>query len=116
MSWRRLGVLIAHLPAQSHTKTAVREALTPEQRAQAPVGEGHGPWSHTDLLLAAIADGVHVLAWQQTQIHGGKKTTPPEPIRRPGVEPTSNRPSQAGITYLNDLRERRRNARGDSGR
>jgi hypothetical protein len=116
LSYRRLGVLIRHLPAHSATKTAVRDDTTDEQINGLPDPEGHGPWSTTDLLLALIADGINTLAWQNTQIHGGKKakSDPPAPIRRPGVKPRQRgQISEAGVIYLNRLREERRRHLGD---
>lgn len=113
-SWRKLGVLVAALPPESLTKTALREALTPEQLAELPEPDGHGPWSRTDHLLAALVDRASLLVWQQTQINGGKRTQPPPPLPRPGVEPVEGkrRVSAAGIAYLADLRERRRARNG----
>ncbi len=117
LTYRRLGVLVTHLPPESATKTAAREALDDDD---APVGEpaGFGPWSHTDLLLASVLDALHVLAWQQTQIHGGKRTSPPDPTRRPGLPRQQRGPAvtPAGITYLTELRERRARERGNPGR
>ncbi len=116
LSYRRLGVLVERLPAESATKTAVRERLDDDD---VPVAEpaGHGPWSHTDLLLASVLDALHVLAWQNTQIHGSKRTSPPEPVRRPGLVKRRPQISEAGVAYLTEMRERRRRAQhGDSGR
>jgi hypothetical protein len=118
LSYRRLGVLIAHLPPESATKTAIREdADEADIDSPPPDPSRHGPWSTTDLLLALIADGINVLAWQNTQVHGKKRTEPPAPIRRPGVKTrTQGQISEAGVIYLNRLREERRRQLGDSGR
>ena len=89
MSFRRLGVLLRHLPPESATNTAIRSSLTEEQLASLPEPEGHGPWSSDMHLLASIADGVQILAWQQSQIHGGSKAKPPDPIPRPGIKATN---------------------------
>lgn len=95
-----------------------------EQAALAGKHDGYGPWSHTELLLATVADALHVLIWQNTQVHGKKKHRPPKPIPRPGVaraigsETAGHRVNDgrtataAGITYLSELRERRRRERG----
>lgn len=72
MSWRRLGVLIRHLPNESAT-------------ARAQVGEA-GRWSDTEYLLALVADGIAAGNWQRAVIAGAKpKPRPPKPIPRPGV-------------------------------
>lgn len=82
LTWRRLGVLVAHLPPESATKTALREALTDEQQASLPAPVGHGPWSQVELLLALVADRLAILSWQQ----GGDNSVPqPKPLPRPGV-------------------------------
>lgn len=122
LTYRRAAVLIAHLPPQSATKTIVRDSLTDaEQAALSGDGEGHGAWSHSDLLLATIADAVHVLVWQQSQIHGKKRARAPKPIPRPGIKRSGaaaghgndgRAVSPAGVTYLSELRERRRLTRG----
>lgn len=105
-----------HLPPESSTKSAIRDGMSDEQLDAIPDPDGHGRWSHTELLLAAVADALNVLVWQNGRIHGKSKADPPEPIRRPGVEQRKPRITLAGVTYLNELRERRRAQRGDSGR
>lgn len=47
---------------------------------QAP--DGHGRWSHTDLLLAHLIDLVGVFAYGK-----GVFEKAPEPYRRPGIMP-----------------------------
>jgi hypothetical protein len=110
MSYRRLGVLIRHLPADSATRTAMRDALTPEQYADlaARPAAGHGPWSRTDMLLAAVLDAVRVGNFHFAAAHGAKGARPPEPIRRPGVDGGNVHPlNEAGRVYLQRLRENR---------
>jgi len=112
LSWRQLGALVAALPPESLTKTALREALTPEQLAAQPEPTGHGQWSKAEHLLAAAVDRLSLLVWQNTQVHGGKRSQPPHPIPRPGVEPPEQRKLSArGAAYLADLREQRRQRR-----
>lgn len=107
MSFRRLGVLIRHLPPESATRTAMREAMTDQEREALPEPEGHGPWSSEMHLMAAMFDTLQLLAWQNTQIHGGRKTEPPPPTPRPGVA-TGNRKrlTKAQRDYLESKRRR----------
>ncbi|MGR6538909.1 hypothetical protein [Streptomyces rochei] len=85
-------MFIEHLPPESHTMTALRNALTPEQlAAQAEGGEPEkSRWSQTEQLLAVVADRVARLEWVLICVNTEKKKQrpdPPEPIRRPGAGP-----------------------------
>jgi hypothetical protein len=96
MSWRRLRVLIQHLPPESATWTALRNGLSDEQMAeQSEKGEPEkGRWSQADQLLALIADRVarleYVLISVNTE-HKSQRPKAPEPIRRPGAKPVKAR-------------------------
>jgi hypothetical protein len=110
LSYRRLGLLIAALPPESLTKTAARNVAGEEAVPAQPEPGIHGQWSNAELLLASISDGVAVLAWQQSQINGGKKSDPPAQLRRPGVAekaPTGRAVTAKGLRYLNNLRTSR---------
>lgn len=70
MTWRRLSVLIEHLPAQSATGRAM-----------------HGDdadWTLTDYLLAGSFDALQIANWQRA---GDRKAPRPRPFPRPGVKP-----------------------------
>ena len=92
MSWRRLRVLIQHLPPESATWTALRNGLSDEEIAeQADKGEPEaGRWSQLEQLVAAVADRLarveYVLICANTDSKA-KRPDPPEPIRRPGAKP-----------------------------
>jgi len=67
LSWRDLQVIVRHLPATS----ALRRSA----------GDGEEPWTVSDYLLAAIADGINGGNWQRA----GKSSAPkPRPVPRPG--------------------------------
>ena len=88
MSWRRLRVLIQHLPPESATWTALRNALSDEEiAAQAGQGEPEkGRWSQEEQLLALIADRVADLGYLYSSANtpkGSKKPVRPPPSRRP---------------------------------
>jgi hypothetical protein len=85
-------VLIEHLPAESHTMTALRNELTPAQLAeQADKGEPEkGRWSQLEQLVAANYDAIRRLEWVLICVNTEKKSQrpdPPEPMRRPGAGP-----------------------------
>lgn len=114
LTYRRLGVLYDGLPGQSLTKTAQANDLGEERLAElaAQNRNGHGPWSHTDMLLAAVVDAVnantYVLRLANTDEKGRGKVKPAAPYPRPGVAGKRNasRPglSDEGRKYLEYLR------------
>lgn len=84
MSWRRFGVVLWHLPAESEFKTALRDSVDVDWD-DLPEPQGDGVWSRTDLLLAKAADQIAFLRWEQSD----RSMPPPEPTPRPGVRPAS---------------------------
>lgn len=69
LSWRKLAMLLAHLPADSACARLVNDG---------------DPWDTSQHLLAMIADGVHEVAWVTAQANSREKVARPEPIPRPG--------------------------------
>lgn len=97
MTARRLRVLIQHLPPESATWTALRNAMSPEELAQhAENGEPEkSRWSQTEQLLASAVDAIRALVFITTIANSDGKhqrPDPPEPIRRPGAAPRRARP------------------------
>jgi len=72
ISWRDLLAFVREAPQGS---AVYRVSLDNPEDA---------PWTLEAQLLAAIADGIHVLAWQNS---GGSKADKPKPIERPGYRP-----------------------------
>jgi len=92
MSWRRLRVLIQHLPPESATWTALRNGLTPEQLAeQAAKGEPEkGRWSQLEQLVAANVDATRRVEWVLQCVNieqKSKRPDAPDPMCRPGAGP-----------------------------
>lgn len=100
MSWRRFGIVLAHLPSESAYLTAVRNT-TDLSDLPDPDPDTHGPWALRDLLMAGIFDRLGQLIWMQTD---GKKPPPP-PYPRPGVESNVRPISPAAVAYLRYLAE-----------
>lgn len=74
MTWRRLGVLIRHLPAGSETHRVL--------------DADHAAWGLQEHLLAAVVDLLMQANWQRrVTSFKGPHPDPPEPIERPGVAP-----------------------------
>ncbi len=86
LTYRQVAAWLDLLPGESAYKTAIRDALSDEQLAALAKRprEGHGPWSHAELLLAHIVD---MLAWVIYAIPAaqGGKPKKPKPFPRPGV-------------------------------
>lgn len=92
MSWRRLRVLIQHLPPESATWTALRNGLSDEELAeQADKGEAEkGRWSQLEQLIAANLDAARRIEYVLICANTEKKSqrpNPPEPVPRPGAKP-----------------------------
>jgi len=92
MTWRRLRVLIQHLPPESHTMTALRNSMTAEE--QATQAESSDPekanYSNLEQLVAATVDSVRHLEYTLICINTEKKSKRPEapkPLPRPGSTP-----------------------------
>ncbi|MFJ3289996.1 hypothetical protein ACIPMW_32510 [Streptomyces sp. NPDC086669] len=97
MSWRRLRVLIQHLPPESATWTALRNSMDATELAkQAEQGQPEkGRWSQQEQLLALVADRLARVEWVLWCVNieqKSKRPDPPEPIRRPGARPRKAKP------------------------
>lgn len=83
LTYRRLVVLLAHLPREA----ALVQALSGEAAR----------WSVTDYLLAHAVDTLNVANWQRAQRKGLKR---PDPVPRPGDKPRADRKQyKASRTY-----------------
>ena len=108
LSWRRLDVLVQHLPPESALKTALRDAMDEADfdRVVAEPRKGHGPWSNSDMLLASVYDAVQRLTHVQL-MRAQVKASAPEPLPRPGVRSNVRAINPAAAAYLAALRENR---------
>ncbi|MEV4739790.1 hypothetical protein [Streptomyces sp. NPDC049555] len=95
MSWRQLRVLLEHLPPESATMTALRNAApAADLDAQAEGADpSRGRWSQTELLLAQAIDALNRLTHYYALVNtsGGKKPEAPPPVPRPGIAATPAR-------------------------
>jgi len=92
MTARRLRVLIQHLPPESATWTALRNAMSDEELAeQADKGEPEkGRWSQDQQLLASVLDAIRRVEYVLICANTEKKSQRPEvpkPTPRPGAKP-----------------------------
>lgn len=108
LSYRRLWVLLKHLPADSSTQTKLRDAAnseledlvaaTPDQDVK------FGPWALINYQLAKITDELAWLRYEQAHLGGAGDYPKPEPTPRPGLSRPRRVQSDANIRYLNSLR------------
>ncbi|MFJ9694943.1 hypothetical protein [Kitasatospora sp. NPDC101183] len=81
-------MLVEHLPPDSATKTAMRNALTAEDRER--LSHGARPdlaaWSGAELLLASVLDAIRAQTAVAIAAAGGTPTMP-DPTPRPGIPP-----------------------------
>lgn len=81
--------MLSRLPPESATQTAMRDEHSDEQLAElAKDQSGHGPWSHTDHLLAGAIDAVNQLSYLMTLVNTPEDKPRPDPpgmVPRPGV-------------------------------
>lgn len=90
-TWRDLKVFVAETPRES----ALFRALQPKLY----------PWDNTNMLLADVVDGINWLVWSKTK-DGQKNRRHPEPIERPGVEPTKLRRTKGEAVPLDQLKQK----------
>ena len=112
MTWRQLRVLIQHLPPESATMTALRNAL-PEAEYDRQAKDGRpeeGRWSLSEQLLAGVTDALREIQYILVVANSdgkGRKPRRPEPIRRPGVgvrkqrEPMSDKAAEKLFQLIN---------------
>lgn len=96
-------MLIPHLPAESALAVAQRMRRKNDPSIQdllaemdpVPRDPDAEAWSRAEQLLAAIADQLGIIHWTYLSAHSDKGKGPkwkPEPIIRPGVQPTEHKP------------------------
>jgi hypothetical protein len=87
LTWRKLLVLLEHLPPESALNTSMRNDA-PEHEL-AIIGAGADPtrakWSALESMLAAVLDEIRMSNWAYAQAHSEKKIKRPEPVPRPGI-------------------------------
>ncbi|WP_425837337.1 hypothetical protein [Streptomyces fractus] len=92
-------MLITHLPPESATKTALRNA-TPDdvmERASEEARPDLGQWSSVEVLLAAIKDEL-VRARHVALVAAGGKPEDFVPTPRPGIPPKSAKTSRRQLS------------------
>jgi hypothetical protein len=87
MSWRRLRVLIQHLPPESATMTAMRAAVPADEldRRRDEADPQTARWSQLEMLVARLVEAVESAHVSLLKVNGAKQVKDPPRIPRPGV-------------------------------
>jgi hypothetical protein len=87
LTWRKLLVLIHHLPPESAVNTAVRNKLPDSIMARqgAKLDPAKSTWSSLESLMALLIDEIRQQTWTYVQSKSEKRVPRPTPIRRPGL-------------------------------
>jgi hypothetical protein len=85
LSWRKLLVLVEHLPPEGALNTAIRNATPDEQLAVAAGDPAQAPWSTLESLMAALIDEVRNVGWMYASTHTKTTVQRPALIKRPGA-------------------------------
>jgi hypothetical protein len=87
LTWRKLGVLVAQLPPESATSTALRlDADLMDRVSKAPHDPEREQWSRMEQLIASVRDELQALRHHYLTMHSQRKLNwNPEPLPRPGV-------------------------------
>jgi hypothetical protein len=90
LTWRKLLVLVHHLPPESAVNTAIRNNTSEDvlSRAGAKYDPVKASWSAVESLLALLVDETRNQTWTYVQSKTDKRIARPTPIRRPGVGTT----------------------------
>jgi hypothetical protein len=109
LSFRRLALLIRHLPSDSWTQTRLRDAAPPELLDPDEADAGprtHGPWALENYQLAQLTDEIAALRYVVAKGAGMENYPEPTPTPRPGMTRRVRRQSAAAVAYLKRLRNR----------
>lgn len=104
LTWRRFNGLLRHLPPESATMTALRNA-NPDSVGEDGPDPAEGRWSQVEILLASAVDELRYLRHDYQSANTGKgrrRPKEPEPIRRPGLDRKRRKPrfSDAQADFL----------------
>jgi hypothetical protein len=96
LTWRRLLVLLKHLPPEGAVNTAMRNRLPDHVLFDDDRDPATGKWSTVEMLLAVLIDEIRNWQWTYIQAHTDKRVPRPTPIRRPGAGARTRR----GLTLV----------------
>jgi hypothetical protein len=87
LTWRKLLVLVHHLPPEAAVNTAIRNDVPEHELARrgSEANPEQASWSSLESLIALLIDEVRSQTWAYIQMKTDKRVPRPTPIRRPGV-------------------------------
>lgn len=113
LSWRRLLVLIEHLPPEGALNTAIRNATPDHELARATSDAARAPWSTLESLVASLIDELRQFEWMYASAHAKTAPKMPEPIRRPGITARRHGKKLMRISEIRTLDPRMRDMSDD---
>lgn len=106
LTLRKVGVLLAGLPPESATMSALAPLMEP---ADDDDGGLQRQWSTAEHLLASAVDAINAQTYVMRQLKSAKRLTPPEPLPRPATGKPA--PPRRRLTEEQKARMRARNGR-----
>lgn len=91
LGWRKLLVLVEHLPPESALNTAIRNDLPEDNLARRAGDPVKAPWSTLESLMAALIDEVRNVGWMYASRNSESTIPRPVPIPRPGLSARKQR-------------------------
>ena len=91
LTWRRLLVLIDHLPPEAALITAIRNDTPDQVLARNATDPTKGNWSNLENLVATAIDEIRNSQWMYASAHSERTVRRPQPIPRPGIKPVTRR-------------------------
>lgn len=87
LTWRKLLVLVHHLPMESAVNTAIRNGMPDSimARNDAKQDPAKSSWSSLESLVALLVDEIRQQTWVYVQSHSEKRVPRPTQVRRPGL-------------------------------
>jgi hypothetical protein len=108
LTWRKLLILVHHLPPESAVNTAIRNQ-TPDSimaRNGSKLDPAMSSWSALESLIALLIDEVRQQTWAYIQMRSDKRIPRPASVPRPGLSARRERAIPLEVAQRMDPRLR----------
>lgn len=106
LTWRKLLVLLHHLPPESAVNTAIRNQMPDSVMARGKGNPSMSRWSSLEMLTAVLIDEIRQFEWAFIQSRTDRKIPRPLPIPRPGLPTRPERAIPLAVAQRMDPRLR----------